>query len=174
MEFQIILRRHNIPKEQQIAFVKDFSPNILLILDPCEEAQLEAVKNDINSLKFISDPCEKAKILHRNLHTMGAPVNFRCPVCTEGKLEYLILRNHPDCRCVMHRKCIETLVAAKKQCPTLENAPKIPEDFVCPICLDEQNKKCVSTLHKCGHSFHSTCIYMWRKNNKTCPVCRAN
>jgi hypothetical protein len=43
----------------------------------------------------------------------------------------------------------------------------------CIICLDYLSEAESSTLLKCGHTFHSGCIYAWfiyNKNNR-CPIC---
>ena len=46
--------------------------------------------------------------------------------------------------------------------------------MTCRICLDdlcstENNKMDL----ECGHSFHQNCLDEWRKENNTCPICRA-
>ncbi len=40
----------------------------------------------------------------------------------------------------------------------------------CTICLNEVFAKPL----ECGHVFHPQCIKKWRKNNNTCPNCRAS
>ena len=30
------------------------------------------------------------------------------------------------------------------------------------------------TIEQCDHVFHSTCLIEWKKNNKSCPMCRTN
>jgi hypothetical protein len=50
----------------------------------------------------------------------------------------------------------------------------------CAICLDELNNNSNSNhtsrifSTRCGHSFHSSCIDLWRERNEICPVCREN
>lgn len=36
----------------------------------------------------------------------------------------------------------------------------------------EKNDSNFLAILNCGHTFHSTCIVSWNKNNNTCPVCR--
>ena len=44
----------------------------------------------------------------------------------------------------------------------------------CPICLEKYvvNDKIIHL--NCRHSFHKQCIYIWLKDNNTCPQCREN
>jgi len=43
----------------------------------------------------------------------------------------------------------------------------------CIICLECHSKDKTSTILKCGHSFHSSCIYEWFIYSKSthCPIC---
>ena len=51
----------------------------------------------------------------------------------------------------------------------------IPKEFddECIICLECHSEDKTSTLLKCGHSFHSGCIYGWFIYSKSthCPIC---
>jgi hypothetical protein len=47
----------------------------------------------------------------------------------------------------------------------------------CVICTEEfsawqQSDKVSVVIKSCGHVFHDSCIRLWLKNSKTCPVCR--
>lgn len=42
----------------------------------------------------------------------------------------------------------------------------------CPICLTETCEKETYTT-KCNHTFCNICIMVWKKNNISCPLCRA-
>lgn len=46
----------------------------------------------------------------------------------------------------------------------------------CIICLDEKDKSLFSTIWKCKHSFHTTCINHWLNISLsiTCPLCRCD
>lgn len=51
----------------------------------------------------------------------------------------------------------------------------IPSDDqeMCPICQDHFIKNdLVTNIPKCGHKFHSECLFLWLKNNDKCPMCR--
>lgn len=45
-------------------------------------------------------------------------------------------------------------------------------DSHCSICLCniEDNEK--KTILLCSHSYHASCITIWREKHITCPVCR--
>ena len=43
----------------------------------------------------------------------------------------------------------------------------------CSICLEGiKEANAVSTV--CHHTFHTTCLAMWQKQNQTCPLCRGS
>jgi len=44
-------------------------------------------------------------------------------------------------------------------------------DEECVICLDTIDVKQSVTLLKCGHSYHSQCIYSWFLKKRVCPLC---
>ena len=41
----------------------------------------------------------------------------------------------------------------------------------CIICLNTLEKNHKATLLKCGHVYHSHCIYSWFMKKKVCPIC---
>ena len=41
----------------------------------------------------------------------------------------------------------------------------------CIICLNNLEKNDNATLLKCGHVYHTQCIYAWFERKKTCPIC---
>lgn len=43
----------------------------------------------------------------------------------------------------------------------------------CAICLDDYTIGQRIGIVSCSHHFHSDCIYTWFKQQKTCPMCRA-
>lgn len=49
----------------------------------------------------------------------------------------------------------------------------VGKEITCPICLDDCNvgDQCIE-LPKCNHVYHSTCIFEWFKEARTCPTCR--
>ena len=47
---------------------------------------------------------------------------------------------------------------------------KIIKTVECPICLDILTQEI--RMLKCGHSFHTKCIFSWLTVNRTCPTCR--
>lgn len=44
----------------------------------------------------------------------------------------------------------------------------------CPICLCKLGQGDETSVLKCGHGYHATCIYKWLDNANTCPVCRTS
>lgn len=47
---------------------------------------------------------------------------------------------------------------------------KAIEHDKCPICITDYSNLVIET--ECGHALCFSCIYEWRKNKNTCPVCR--
>jgi len=41
----------------------------------------------------------------------------------------------------------------------------------CIICLNILEKDDNATLIKCGHVYHSQCIYTWFLKKQVCPIC---
>ena len=41
----------------------------------------------------------------------------------------------------------------------------------CIICLQEYNDNETVSLIKCGHMYHTTCLYTWFLTKKVCPLC---
>lgn len=62
---------------------------------------------------------------------------------------------------------------AKETTTTVENK----EDQSAPICVvcycEFESRQRVRVL-PCSHEFHAKCVDKWLKNNRTCPVCRAD
>ena len=50
----------------------------------------------------------------------------------------------------------------------IQNFLDMNEEFECPICTGDQNRKTLCIL-KCGHVFHSSCL----SNRRKCYTCRA-
>ena len=44
-------------------------------------------------------------------------------------------------------------------------------DTECIICLGQLKSGEHATLVKCGHMYHTTCLYRWFVKKKTCPIC---
>ncbi|KAL7713514.1 Anaphase-promoting complex subunit 11 [Entamoeba marina] len=44
-------------------------------------------------------------------------------------------------------------------------------DYSCPVCI-YPGEECPPITGVCGHSFHSHCLDLWLKTNRTCPICR--
>lgn len=163
---------YDIEASEQVKFVKENSwTDIILFRNPCKEAQLEAVKRSKFAIKTMRDPCMEAKILHRNIYEIEAPLNFTCHVCNEGKMNLLNISKHPGCENLIHRKCFQNLGKAFS-CASCDQNKITPKDFVCPICLEEENKFFLKTL-ACKHIFHEKCITQWFKGYNTCPCCRS-
>jgi len=49
----------------------------------------------------------------------------------------------------------------------------IEDEWVCSICLDEDNQENV-VKGSCGHRFHQDCIVKWVHSKTVCPLCRAD
>ena len=45
------------------------------------------------------------------------------------------------------------------------------KDTECIICLGPFKSGEHATLVKCGHMYHTTCLYKWFVKKKTCPIC---
>ena len=43
--------------------------------------------------------------------------------------------------------------------------------YECLICLEEFNEEETVSLIKCGHIYHTHCLYSWFLKKKTCPLC---
>lgn len=64
----------------------------------------------------------------------------------------------------------DTIVSKKVK--DLEEEATLLEDS-CSICFDKFKKSDhVSKLYKCGHVFHSQCLFSWLKTKDSCPLCR--
>ena len=44
----------------------------------------------------------------------------------------------------------------------------------CIICLESFECGDHATLIRCGHMYHTTCLYRWFVKKKTCPICDIN
>jgi len=44
-------------------------------------------------------------------------------------------------------------------------------NYECIICLDELNIGETVSLIKCGHIYHSECLYTWLLKKPVCPLC---
>ena len=43
----------------------------------------------------------------------------------------------------------------------------------CSICFsDFSDNSLITKLPKCGHIFHSECLFTWLQDNESCPICR--
>ena len=48
----------------------------------------------------------------------------------------------------------------------------IHEDYECLICLEKfKYNEIISIINKCGHFYHTPCLYTWFLKKKTCPLC---
>tara|TARA_B100000963_G_C22417035_1_gene575927 strand:+ start:172 stop:447 length:276 start_codon:yes stop_codon:yes gene_type:complete len=48
---------------------------------------------------------------------------------------------------------------------------KFDKDYECIICLEEFNENETVSITKCGHLYHTQCIYSWFLKKRTCPIC---
>ncbi|GBM47725.1 hypothetical protein AVEN_59570-1 [Araneus ventricosus] len=55
------------------------------------------------------------------------------------------------------------------QPPSTDNATT----FSCPICLCASFRQDQIKRLRCSHVFHQSCIDIWLRNNRNCPLCRA-
>ena len=77
---------------------------------------------------------------------------------------------------IMNRLCIDKIKNRNKEQTQL---PDVIEYIVdkkiihheCLICLEEFNEGETVSLIKCGHMYHTQCVYSWFVNSKTCPLC---
>lgn len=44
----------------------------------------------------------------------------------------------------------------------------------CSICLSRLGQNDETSVLKCGHQYHATCIYRWLDRANTCPMCRTS
>ena len=44
-------------------------------------------------------------------------------------------------------------------------------NYECIICLDEFNVGETLSLIKCGHMYHTKCLYTWFLKRQVCPLC---
>jgi len=47
-------------------------------------------------------------------------------------------------------------------------------DNECIICLGPFTSGEHATLIRCGHIYHTTCLYRWFVKRNTCPICDIN
>jgi len=46
------------------------------------------------------------------------------------------------------------------------------EEATCAICQEEyEADELLSILPACAHTFHTSCVTRWLKDNASCPVC---
>ena len=46
-------------------------------------------------------------------------------------------------------------------------------DNACSVCLgDYEEGELIRRLLPCHHEFHASCVDLWLKNRRTCPLCR--
>ena len=57
----------------------------------------------------------------------------------------------------------------KKDCIDYDLVNTLGEE--CIICLNTLDKNHTATLLKCGHVYHSHCIYSWFLKKRVCPIC---
>ena len=77
---------------------------------------------------------------------------------------------------IMNRLCLDKIKNRNKEQTQL---PDVIEYIVdkkiihqeCLICLEEFNEGETVSLIKCGHMYHTQCVYSWFVNSKTCPLC---
>tara|TARA_Y100001970_G_C14026990_1_gene746563 strand:+ start:260 stop:526 length:267 start_codon:yes stop_codon:yes gene_type:complete len=80
----------------------------------------------------------------------------------------------PSFKNIMNRLCLDKIKNKKQNI-----IPDITEyivdkkliDYECLICLEEFNEGETISLIKCGHMYHTQCIYSWFLTSKTCPLC---
>jgi hypothetical protein len=65
--------------------------------------------------------------------------------------------------CENYKKNINSIICSKS---------KVYLNECCSICMDKINYANY-TITRCGHNFHSSCIFkMIKSNNNNCPICR--
>ena len=76
------------------------------------------------------------------------------------------------------KKCIDRLCNIKNKCDHHENLDIIEyktetkiKDYECIICLEPFFKNETITIIKCGHMYHTSCIYTWFLTKPVCPLC---
>tara|TARA_B100001094_G_C17808636_1_gene612729 strand:- start:401 stop:664 length:264 start_codon:yes stop_codon:yes gene_type:complete len=47
----------------------------------------------------------------------------------------------------------------------------ITHDYECIICLEKLSNNEVVSLIKCGHMYHTACLYTWFLKKEVCPLC---
>ena len=73
---------------------------------------------------------------------------------------------------------MDTINRIKECCFRYHKIPDIREyilkdktDDECIICLKNFKDNEIVSLIKCGHYYHTECIYTWFERKKTCPLC---
>ena len=82
----------------------------------------------------------------------------------------------PSFKDIMNRLCLDRIKNRKKEQNNLSDiqeyiVDKKLIDHECLICLEEFNEGETISLIKCGHMYHTQCIYSWFLTSKTCPLC---
>ncbi|XP_026442211.1 peroxisome biogenesis factor 10-like [Papaver somniferum] len=59
-----------------------------------------------------------------------------------------------------------------KNSTTDENQSENKRDQMCAICWEDMEVGGTTTIKKCSHKFHYSCISKWMNKQNTCPLCR--
>lgn len=121
---------------------------IRYITDPSESIQMKVFKKDPKYTLLIKNPTQEIK---------------NCAI--KHNSNYEIFFQNPDSE-ESQKILYQTFLK-----------PLLPSDFVCAICLIDENDDAPNCQFprklRCGHTFHADCIRPWINNHFNCPACRA-
>ena len=90
-----------------------------------------------------------------------------------GKRFGKCVRTSSDLKISCNYYCEEKIVSQKyKNIKESDNSLKSNCE-TCSICFNNFcDNNLITKFPKCGHIFHSECIFTWLKDNESCPICR--
>ena len=65
----------------------------------------------------------------------------------------------------------DMLIAQLSAAMPSNSMPESTNEQSCAICLDDEASPSFCTLN-CKYTFHTACVKLWLKQNRTCPICR--
>ena len=76
---------------------------------------------------------------------------------------------------IMNRLCLDRIREKRNDKPPKDISDYVIEKnligYECIICLEGFNEGENVSLIKCGHVYHSECLYTWMLKKPVCPLC---
>ncbi|XP_026481086.1 uncharacterized protein LOC113387917 [Ctenocephalides felis] len=89
----------------------------------------------------------------------------QCPICkTHIELEDIIIRSESE--------RLERLFKTRFEILWIDYLCELRQKENCAICLESMIDSDCSIITKCGHMYHTMCIWLSYMDSKKCPMCR--